>query len=84
MREDESLEVAGEIPFDPRRPILGCFEPLYAIGRDRARASASGGERSRAGAGQSEASVARLPVRSVTGRRAPPRESLLGPHRLAV
>ena len=28
MHEDGSLEVEGEIPFDARRLILGCFAPL--------------------------------------------------------
>ena len=33
MREDKRFEVAGEIPFDPRRLILGCFKPIYTMGR---------------------------------------------------
>jgi uncharacterized protein YbaA (DUF1428 family) len=33
MREDERFEVSGEIPFDPKRLILGCFTPIYAMGR---------------------------------------------------
>jgi uncharacterized protein YbaA (DUF1428 family) len=33
MREDERFEVSGEIPFDPKRLILGCFKPIYAMGR---------------------------------------------------
>ena len=33
MREDKRLEVSGEIPFDARRLILGCFTPLYMMGR---------------------------------------------------
>ena len=33
MREDARLEVSGEIPFDARRLILGCFEPIYTMGR---------------------------------------------------
>lgn len=28
MHADGSLEVAGEIPFDAKRLILGCFRPL--------------------------------------------------------
>jgi hypothetical protein len=24
----------GEIPFDPERLILGCFEPVYTMGRE--------------------------------------------------
>ena len=34
MHEDERLEVSGEIPFDPKRLILGCFKPLYTMGRE--------------------------------------------------
>jgi uncharacterized protein YbaA (DUF1428 family) len=33
MRDDKRFEVTGEIPFDPRRLILGCFKPLYTMGR---------------------------------------------------
>lgn len=33
MREDGRFDVAGEIPFDSRRLILGCFNPLYTMGR---------------------------------------------------
>jgi uncharacterized protein YbaA (DUF1428 family) len=33
MHEDRRLEVAGEIPFDPERLILGCFKPVYTMGR---------------------------------------------------
>jgi uncharacterized protein YbaA (DUF1428 family) len=33
MREDERFEVSGEIPFDPKRLILGCFKPLHTMGR---------------------------------------------------
>jgi uncharacterized protein YbaA (DUF1428 family) len=33
MREDKRLEVSGEIPFDARRLILGCFTPLHVMGR---------------------------------------------------
>ena len=33
MHEDGALDVAGEIPFDARRLILGCFEPIYMMGR---------------------------------------------------
>jgi uncharacterized protein YbaA (DUF1428 family) len=29
MHKDERFEVSGEIPFDPKRLILGCFKPLY-------------------------------------------------------
>ena len=33
MRDDKRLEVSGEIPFDPKRLILGCFTPLHTMGR---------------------------------------------------
>jgi uncharacterized protein YbaA (DUF1428 family) len=33
MHEDNALEVSGEIPFDPKRLILGCFKPLHTMGR---------------------------------------------------
>jgi uncharacterized protein YbaA (DUF1428 family) len=33
MHKDKRLEVSGEIPFDPKRLILGCFKPIYAMGR---------------------------------------------------
>jgi uncharacterized protein YbaA (DUF1428 family) len=33
MRDDPRFEVAGEIPFDPKRLILGCFAPLHTMGR---------------------------------------------------
>jgi uncharacterized protein YbaA (DUF1428 family) len=33
MHEDGALEVTGEIPFDPKRLILGCFKPVYTMGR---------------------------------------------------
>jgi uncharacterized protein YbaA (DUF1428 family) len=33
MRDDDRFEASGEIPFDPRRLILGCFKPIYAMGR---------------------------------------------------
>ena len=39
MREDGRLEVAGEIPFDPKRLILGCFRPVYVMGRDHRQTS---------------------------------------------
>jgi uncharacterized protein YbaA (DUF1428 family) len=34
MDKDRRLEVAGEIPFDPKRLILGCFKPVYTMGRE--------------------------------------------------
>ena len=33
MRDDRRFEVSGEIPFDARRLILGCFTPLHTMGR---------------------------------------------------
>ncbi len=33
MHADGRLEVAGEIPFDPKRLILGCFTPIHVMGR---------------------------------------------------
>ena len=33
MRDDQRFEVSGEIPFDARRLILGCFTPLHTMGR---------------------------------------------------
>jgi len=33
MHEDGALEVTGEIPFDAKRLILGCFKPVYTMGR---------------------------------------------------
>jgi uncharacterized protein YbaA (DUF1428 family) len=33
MHEDGVLDVAGEIPFDARRLILGCFAPICTMGR---------------------------------------------------
>ena len=34
MRNDKRFDVTGEIPFDPRRLILGCFKPIYTMGRE--------------------------------------------------
>lgn len=34
MRTDARMEISGEIPFDPRRLILGCFEPIHTMGRE--------------------------------------------------
>jgi uncharacterized protein YbaA (DUF1428 family) len=34
MHEDKVLEVSGEIPFDARRLILGCFRPIFTMGRE--------------------------------------------------
>jgi uncharacterized protein YbaA (DUF1428 family) len=33
MRDDKRFEMPDEIPFDPRRLILGCFAPIYTMGR---------------------------------------------------
>jgi len=33
MRVDKRFEATGEIPFDPRRLILGCFRPIHVMGR---------------------------------------------------
>ncbi len=33
MHDDERFEPSGEIPFDPKRLILGCFKPVYVMGR---------------------------------------------------
>ena len=35
MHADQRLEVSGEIPFDPKRLILGCFTPIHIMGRTR-------------------------------------------------
>jgi len=34
MHKDGSLDSGGEPPFDARRLILGCFAPLFAMGRE--------------------------------------------------
>jgi len=33
MHADKRLDVSGEIPFDPKRLILGCFRPIHTMGR---------------------------------------------------
>lgn len=33
MHADPRFEISGGIPFDPQRLILGCFKPLFAMGR---------------------------------------------------
>ena len=33
MHQDERMDMAGEPPFDATRLILGCFEPILAMGR---------------------------------------------------
>jgi len=39
MHADGALNTAGEPPFDAKRLILGCFEPIFSMGRDEARPS---------------------------------------------
>jgi uncharacterized protein YbaA (DUF1428 family) len=34
MHLDERMDMAGEPPFDARRLILGCFQPILTMGRD--------------------------------------------------
>jgi uncharacterized protein YbaA (DUF1428 family) len=34
MREDKRFEVSGEIPFDAKRLIYGCFAPIYTMKRE--------------------------------------------------
>lgn len=34
MHKDPRMEITGDIPFDAKRMILGCFKPLYTMGRD--------------------------------------------------
>ena len=34
MHRDPGMAISGEIPFDPRRLILGGFAPIYTMGRD--------------------------------------------------
>jgi uncharacterized protein YbaA (DUF1428 family) len=34
MHEDPRMDTAGEPPFDASRLILGCFEPIVAMGRN--------------------------------------------------
>ena len=33
MHHDERMDTAGEPPFDAKRLILGCFEPIFEMGR---------------------------------------------------
>ena len=33
MGDDKRFEAAGDIPFDPKRLILGCFRPIHVMGR---------------------------------------------------
>jgi len=34
MHEDKRFEVSGEIPFDAKRLIYGCFAPIYTMRRE--------------------------------------------------
>src|ERR1700761_4376441 len=34
MRDDPRFEISGDIPFDPKRLILGCFRPIHVMGRE--------------------------------------------------
>ena len=34
MHEDGRFEVSGEIPFDAKRLIYGCFKPIHTMGRE--------------------------------------------------
>jgi uncharacterized protein YbaA (DUF1428 family) len=34
MHEDPRMDTAGEPPFDAKRLILGCFEPIFSMGRE--------------------------------------------------
>ena len=33
MHQDPRFEISREIPFDPKRLILGCFKPIHVMGR---------------------------------------------------
>lgn len=33
MHQDKRMDTAGEPPFDAKRLILGCFEPILSMGR---------------------------------------------------
>jgi uncharacterized protein YbaA (DUF1428 family) len=32
MHQDPRMEITGDIPFDAKRMILGCFKPIYVMG----------------------------------------------------
>jgi uncharacterized protein YbaA (DUF1428 family) len=36
MHQDGRLDGSGEPPFDARRLILGCFQPIFSMGRESA------------------------------------------------
>jgi hypothetical protein len=64
MREDKCLEVSGEIPFDPKRLTLGCFKPLYTMGRARERCPLSVGRTSKTALGGLFFPAPQLPLKS--------------------
>ncbi|UFZ06331.1 DUF1428 domain-containing protein [Bradyrhizobium ontarionense] len=33
MQNDKRFELPGDIPFDPKRLVLGCFKPIHTMGR---------------------------------------------------
>lgn len=33
MHQDPRMEITGDIPFDTKRMILGCFKPIHVMGR---------------------------------------------------
>ena len=33
MQEDSRFDIPADIPFDPSRLILGCFKPIFTMGR---------------------------------------------------
>jgi uncharacterized protein YbaA (DUF1428 family) len=33
MHQDPRMEMSGDIPFDPKRLIVGCFTPIHTMGR---------------------------------------------------
>ena len=34
MHLDARMDTAGEPPFDAKRLVLGCFQPVFTMGRD--------------------------------------------------
>lgn len=34
MQTDQRLGLPDDIPFDPKRLILGCFKPIHVMGRE--------------------------------------------------
>ena len=41
MHHDERMDTAGEPPFDARRLILGCFQPIFEMGKAAGQATPS-------------------------------------------